>query len=131
MVMVVGPTEAVETTPEFEPEPEQKPHPALLVGGALLLVVVLVGIVIALVVLLQPKEAPVTATPAPEMEQIMTALPVPTEMQDLATAVLPLITDLPLPLFGPRETATPEASLPGEQSLVNSDLVGRSGELLP
>ncbi len=121
MVMVVRQTEAAPPAPEFEQVPEQRPHPALLIGGAVLLVVILVGIVVALVVLLQPKKTEVTATPAPQMEQIMTALPVPTEMQDLATAVLPLITDLPLPLFGPRETATPEASLPGGQLLVRSD----------
>jgi hypothetical protein len=90
-------------------------------------VVVLVGIVIALVVLLQPKKATETATPAPQMEQLMTALPVPTEMQDLATAVLPLITDLPLPLFGPRETATPEASVPGGQSSVTSEFLAHQG----
>jgi hypothetical protein len=120
MVMVVGPTGATEPEPEFEEESDKRPHPALLVGGALLLVVILVGFVIALVLLLQPKRVEETATPAPQMEQIMTALPIPTEVQELATAVLPLLTELPLPLFGPTETATPEASLPGGQLLVNS-----------
>jgi hypothetical protein len=125
MVMVVGQTEAPEPDPEQAPVPEQRPHPALLIGGALLLVVVLVGIVIALVVLLRPKRATETATPAPQIEQIMTALPVPTELQDMTTAVLPLITDLPLPLFGPSETATPEASLPGGRSLAASDTLAQ------
>ena len=140
MVMVVGPPTGSEPEPEYEEVPEHRSHPALLIGGALLLVVILVGIVIALVVLLQPKKPTETATPVPQMEQLMTALPVPTEMQDLATAVLPLITDLPLPLFGPRQTATPEASVPGGQSFVTSDSlahhrgatsVGKAGSMAP
>jgi pSer/pThr/pTyr-binding forkhead associated (FHA) protein len=131
MVLVVQQIESLEPGPEEEQVPQRRPHPALLIGGALLLVVVLVGIVIALVVLLQPKKATETATPAPQIEQIMTALPVPTELQDMATAVLPLITDLPLPLFGPRETATPEASLPGGQSLVSSGVLAQQRGATP
>lgn len=82
------------------------PHPALLIGGALLFVVVLVGIVVLLVMLLRPKEALTTPTPVDQMEQIMTVLPVPTEFQDVATSVVPMISTV-LPGFQLGATATP------------------------
>jgi pSer/pThr/pTyr-binding forkhead associated (FHA) protein len=125
MVLVVRESEEPEVGVEQKEVPEQRPHPALLIAGALLLVVALVGIVILLVAVLRPKQSTETATPMPQMEQIMTALPVPTELQDMATAVLPLMTELPLPLFGPKETATPEAALPGGQGLVTSRSLAR------
>jgi hypothetical protein len=102
----------------FEEEieaPARKPHPALLAAGAAALILVLVGIILVLVLVLQPRpEATATPTEADSQEQIMTV--VPTEFQEAATAILPLIpTDLPLPLFGP--TPTPESVLP-DQGLV-------------
>jgi hypothetical protein len=85
---------------------ERALHPALLIGGALLFVIVLVGIVVLLVMLLGPKEALTTPTPMDQMEQIMTALPVPTEFQEAATSVVPMISTV-LPGFQLGATATP------------------------
>jgi hypothetical protein len=85
-----------------------RPRPAVLAVGALVLVLVLAGLVVLLVVLLRPdSSAVVTPTVGNPMEQVMTALPVPTELQDVATAVLPLIPTALAPLLGPQGTATP------------------------
>jgi pSer/pThr/pTyr-binding forkhead associated (FHA) protein len=91
-----------------------RPQPAVLVAGAVGLIVVLVGIVILLVTLLQPEPEPVTPTVAGPMDQIATVFPVPSGMQDVMTAVVPLLpSDFP---FLPSEpTATPEAALPGRE----------------
>jgi len=93
-----------------EPGPEEAPprqaHPALLALGSLALFLLLAGIVLILVLVLQPTvEVSPTATPAGLPEQLVTI--VPTEFQEMATAIVPLIpTGLPpLPLLGP--TATP------------------------
>jgi hypothetical protein len=109
---------------EQEELPERKLHPALLVAGALALVVVLVGIVVLLVTVLRPREEAMTPTPIENpVEQIMTALPVPTEFQEITTAIVPLIpTDLLLPLFGPTSTTTPEAGVPDRQEKAFLDL---------
>jgi hypothetical protein len=94
--------------PAPEQEPRRKPHPALLVGGAVLLVVVLVGIVALLVALLQPEEETITTpTDGDPVEKMITALPVPTELQDIVTSVVPMIPTGGLPIFPPRETPTP------------------------
>lgn len=85
-----------------------------LIGGAVLLVFTLVAIAVVLVIALQPKEVLTTPTTMEPMEQIMTALPVPTELQDIVTSVVPLIST-GLPLLPPGETVTPptpEAAIP-------------------
>jgi pSer/pThr/pTyr-binding forkhead associated (FHA) protein len=109
-------------------------NPVLLIGGALLLVIVLIAIVAVLVMVLQPKSETTTATPMAPAEQIMTAMPVPTELQDIVTAVVPLIsTELPLPLFGPTGTPTPEAASPKRKGSAGLALTerGRSSEAAP
>jgi hypothetical protein len=86
----------------------------LLIGGAVLLVLALVAIAVVLVMALQPREVLTTPTTMDQMEQMMTALPVPTELQDIVTSVIPLI-PTGLPLHPPGETATPptpEAAIP-------------------
>ena len=82
-----------------------KPHPALLIAGAVLIAVVLVGIVVVLVLSLQNKEnetAPGDLGPLDQVEELLpvptllegitTALPMPTQLEDLATS-LPIPTD--------------------------------------
>jgi hypothetical protein len=93
--------------PALAEEERRKPAPGLMVAGAVLLVVVVVGIVALLVVLLQPKEEEITTpTPGDPVEQIMTVLPVPTQLQDIVTSVVPMI-PTGLPFFSPKETSTP------------------------
>ncbi len=102
--------------PSARPRRQQgRRHPALLIAAAILLVIVMVSIVAGLVVLLQPREERVTPTPMNQIEQLITALPIPTEFQDIVTSVVPLIpTGFPLLPLG--ETATPPppgADIPG------------------
>jgi predicted component of type VI protein secretion system len=84
-------------------------HPAVRVLGAVLFVAVLAGIVALLVALLQPREQATTPTPGNPVEQMVTALPVPTEFEDIVTAVVPLLPS-GLPLFPAEPTATPDPS---------------------
>ncbi len=105
------PAEA-EDWPEEEAPPRQA-HPLLLALGAAALLLVLAGMVLALVLILRPKEEVVpTATPGSLPEQLMTVMP--TGFQEMATAILPLVpTELPLPPFlGPTPTPTPESRIP-------------------
>ena len=91
---------------EGAPQPERRAptaHPAILLAGALVFVLVLVGIVALLVLLLEPKETVAPPTPIDQGEQIMTVLPVPTEMQDLIQTVVPVLPDL----FGLTPTPPP------------------------
>ena len=101
------------------PARETRRQPAVMIAGALLLVVVLVAIVALLVIVLQPKEEELTApTPGDPVEGIMTVLPVPTEAQDIVTAIVPLI---PTGLFPLGATATPPppgAAIPGPPAQV-------------
>lgn len=94
-----------------EPELQERrqrggPHPALLIGGAVLIAVVLVGIVAVLVLSLQDKEektAPGDTSPLDQVEELLpvptliegiaTALPIPTQLEEITTA-LPIPTDL-------------------------------------
>ena len=89
-----------------EGPPGRKPHPALLIAGAVLIAVVLVGVVVGLVLLLRDtgeETAPGGLDPLDQVEEmvpiptliegITTALPVPTELEELATS-LPIPTDL-------------------------------------
>ena len=102
--------------PEVWPEAEAPPrrvHPLLLALGSVALLLILAGAVLLLVLLLRPtQEVAPTATPGSLPEQVMTV--VPTEFQDIATAILPIIpTDLPLPPpLGP--TPTPESAAPAD-----------------
>ena len=97
-----------------ESQQRGKPHPALLIAGAVLIAVVLVGIVVVLVLSLQSKEddtAPGGLNPLDQVEGlppiptliegITTALPIPTQLEDLATS-LPIPTE-----FEEMKTALP------------------------
>jgi hypothetical protein len=96
--------------------PGRKPRPALLAVGAVVLVVVLVGMVILLVTLLQPGPEPITPTVAGPLDQIATAFPVPTALQGVMTSVAPMLpTGLPFLPFEPEPTPTPQAAQPGRE----------------
>jgi hypothetical protein len=69
-----------------------KPHPALLVAGALLAAAVLVGIVVVLVLALQDKGEPAIDGPG-SLDQVYDTLPIPTLIEGIATA-LPVPTQL-------------------------------------
>ncbi|MGD8624946.1 MAG: FHA domain-containing protein [Anaerolineae bacterium] len=86
--------------------PASTAHPLVLAAGAALFVIVLAGIVALLVLLLQPEEDLVTPTPGAGMQDVVTALPVPTQLQDAVGTVAPLI-PTGLPLFPSGATATP------------------------
>lgn len=89
-------------------EGARKPHPLLLVAGALLVVIVLVGLVAVLVLVLQPGGEAATPTPGDRTEQFMTAVPVPTEFQDAVATILPGIpTGLPEINLGATATPSP------------------------
>jgi pSer/pThr/pTyr-binding forkhead associated (FHA) protein len=94
----------VEAGPQ-ESQKRGKPHPALLIAGAILIAVVLVGIVVVLVLSLQSKEdetAPGGQSPLDQVEELLpvptllegitTALPIPTQLEDIVTA-LPIPTE--------------------------------------
>jgi hypothetical protein len=108
-------------------EGRREPRPALMIAGAVLLVVVLVGIVALLVILLRPEEEAITTpTPGNPMEQVMTVLPVPTQLQDIVTSVVPMI-PTGLPFLQPKKTATPPP--PGANLLPSPALsAGRDSE---
>jgi hypothetical protein len=85
---------------------ERKSRLPLLIAGAVVLIAVLVGIVTLLVLALQPQIQDLTPTPMNQLEQVITALPVPTELEDLVTSVVPLISTS-LPAFPRPESTTP------------------------
>ncbi len=103
-----------------------RPRSLLMVLGAVCLVLVLVGLVLLLVTLLRPEEAPREATPANQFEQFITDLPIPTEFQDIMTSVVPLL-PTGLPFLPGRETPTPD---PGAAN-PERDRVAKSNEPLP
>jgi len=106
-----------ETEPSAEPEappdggseqPPRRLHPALMLVGAVGLIVVLAGLVFLLVMVLQPDQAPPTPTGVEPLEHMLTALPLPTGLDDVVTAIAPLLpTGLPLPQLGGTPTPTP------------------------
>jgi pSer/pThr/pTyr-binding forkhead associated (FHA) protein len=99
-----------------------RPTPALMIVGAVGLLVVLAGLVMLLVLVLKPAEGPPTPTAVDSMQQMLTAIPMPTGLDQIVTAVVPLLpSGLPLPFFGGTPTPTPEAAVPGRE------IVGRSG----
>ena len=63
-------------------------HPVLMVAGAVLLVVALIGIVLLLVTMLQPEPAPPMAEPMGQIEGILTTLPMPAQIQELVPGVV-------------------------------------------
>jgi len=81
-------------------------HPALMAVGALVLLAVLAGAALLLVMVLRPAPGPPTPTAGEPLQQMLTALPLPTGFDQIVTDVVPLLpTDLSLPFFG--ATATP------------------------
>jgi hypothetical protein len=94
--------------PGRAPGRERPAHPLLLLAGALAFVLLLVGIVYLLVTILQPAEPAVTPTAIDQGQQLMTVLPVPTEMQDIIGTVIPALPGL----FG----VTPTPPPPGVQA---------------
>lgn len=90
-------------------EPGQAPggarpaHPLLLLAGALTFVLLLAGLVYLLVTVLQPDAPPPMPTAIDQGQQIMTVLPVPTEMQDLISTVVPVLPGI----FGVTPTPPP------------------------
>ncbi|MFC2023296.1 FHA domain-containing protein [Chloroflexota bacterium] len=101
-----SPSEAPESTPWIS-GPQRS---LVMILGALLLVVVLVGVVILLVSALRPKETPGEATATGDIPGLMTVVPVPTALQDMVTSIVPMIPIFPA---GPTETPEPGASNPG------------------
>jgi pSer/pThr/pTyr-binding forkhead associated (FHA) protein len=94
---------------ELSAEPKRRPQrqrTALKVAGALALIVVVIALALLLVTLLQPPSEPAVPTPANRIEEMMTQIPLPTQMQGIMATVLPAIpTQLRnLPLLG---TPTP------------------------
>lgn len=109
-----------------EAQAPSRPRPVLMVLGAVCLVLVLVGIVLLLVNLLQPEDLPPASTPPNQIEQFVTDMPIPTEMQDIMTSVVPLLpSGLPFLPGGATPTPNPGAAHPGRAR------VGRSSEPLP
>jgi hypothetical protein len=91
------------------PQREAAARPAILLAGALAFVLLLVAIVYLLVNILQPARPVVTPTAIDQSEQLMTVLPVPTEMQDIISTVIPVLPGL----FG----VTPTPPPPGVRNL--------------
>ncbi len=86
--------------------PGKKPQPAMLIAGAVLIAVVLVGIIVILVLTLQGSEedtAPAGLDPLEQIEEVLpiptliegigTALPIPTQLEEIVTSI-PIPTDL-------------------------------------
>lgn len=116
-VLALRPTEAVsDIAGPSKSRPKGKPHPALLIGGAILIAVVVVGVVVGLVVLLQGKAeetAPGATNPLDVLDEVLeiptslegitTALPIPTQLEELATgmpiptSIEEMATSLPVP----------------------------------
>jgi hypothetical protein len=108
--------EGGQALPATGPPTRRRPHPAIMIVGALCVIVVLVGIVLLLVTLLQPAELPATPTVVEPLERMRTALPIPTGIQDIVTAVVTLIPPgLQLPRLRGTPTPTPEAAVPGQE----------------
>jgi len=95
-----------EPAPQDAP-PERRPKPALLIAGAVLFAVVVVGIVVVLVLTLRgpkddttpggldPLEQVEEGLPIPTLiEGITTALPIPTQLEELATSLPTIPSDL-------------------------------------
>ncbi len=93
------------------PTSRARRHPLVSVIGAILFLLVLAALVTALVIVLQPGE---TATPTPTqgnpLEQLITVVPVPTQLQEVIPSVVPLIpTEFRLFPLPPTETPSPLA----------------------
>jgi predicted component of type VI protein secretion system len=99
-----------------------QPRSLLMVLGAVCVVLVLAGLVLLLVTLLRPEDAPAEATPANQIEQFITDMPIPTEFQDMMTSVVPLLPS-GLPFLPGEETPTPNpgAADPGRERAAESN----------
>ncbi len=103
------------------PPRERPSYPALLLAGALAFVLLLVAIVFLLVKILEPAATAATPTAIDQREQLMTVLPVPSEMQDIISTVIPVlpgilgVTPTPPPpgARAPCPTLASECSKPG------------------
>jgi pSer/pThr/pTyr-binding forkhead associated (FHA) protein len=120
-VLKVGVQQVEEVLEEAGEEPvtRDRLHPALLAAAVAAVILVLVGAVLLLVTMLGPGEQPVTPTVAGPMDQIMTALPVPTGFEEMITSVATLMPQgLPLPGFASESTPTPtpEAGRPRQRT---------------
>jgi pSer/pThr/pTyr-binding forkhead associated (FHA) protein len=106
---------------EQETTTSGRPRSLLMVLGAVCAVLVLVGLVLLLVTLLRPEDAPPAETPANQIEQFITDMPIPTELQDVMTSVVPLLPS-GLPFLRGEETPTPNpgAARPGRERAVQS-----------
>jgi hypothetical protein len=109
--------------PESQSQPAPGPEPAasagvrplLAVGGAILFLLALAGVVALVVMVLQPGESTVpTPTQGNPIEQLITVVPVPTEMEGIVTSVVPLI-PTEFHLFPPAATETPPPPAAGTQ----------------
>ncbi|MFC2030230.1 FHA domain-containing protein [Chloroflexota bacterium] len=100
--------------------------PVVMAVGAICLVLLLIGLVLLLVTVLQPEEAAPVPTHQPQMEGLFTALPVPTQMQDMMTSIVPMFSTV-LPGFPVGSTATPE---PGS-SIPGTEILGRQADATP
>jgi hypothetical protein len=105
-VLVVLDIETPELASRGPVSPRRQTRLPLLVAEAVLLVAILAGLVIILVVALRPQIEDLTPTPMNQLEQLVTALPVPTELQDMVTSVVPLISTR-LPIFPTAPSTTP------------------------
>jgi hypothetical protein len=88
----------------------------IVILAAVCAVVLLIGLVLLLVTIFQPGEAPAVPTYEPQAEGLLTALPVPTQMQEVVTSIVPMFSTM-LPGFPLGSTATPEpgSSIPGTE----------------
>lgn len=108
--------------PSQQPQPQSRAtaapktlasrHPLLAVGGAALFLLALAAAVALVVLVLQPGETTVpTPTQGNPVELLITAVPVPTQMEGIVTSIVPLI-PTEFRLFPPAatETAPPPAA---------------------
>jgi pSer/pThr/pTyr-binding forkhead associated (FHA) protein len=101
---------ALQASSRPEPSSSQPPRqPLIAVAGAILFVLALAAVITLLVILLQPGETTVpTPTQGNPIEQLITAVPLPTEMQEVVPSVIPLIpTEFRLFPGAPTETPPP------------------------
>ncbi len=77
--------------------PQRRIPPALAIVGVLVVIGALVGLVFLLVTALRPPPAPPTPTIVEPMQHMLTALPLPTGLDDLVTSVATLFPEDLLP----------------------------------
>ena len=98
-----------EVSQPVQPALRAQRHPLVSVAAAALFLLVLAAMVTLLVIVLQPEEptAP-TPTQGNPVEQLMTVVPVPTQLEGVLPSVVPLIpTELHIFPSAPTETPSP------------------------